>query len=189
MANNEMTSVIASTKTATGPRPPENWLACGFATQWRPLGHAPLRAPFVVLVLLGTGCATMFSGSTKDVEIRAPSDAMVEIAKERAQGMPVYQGPPGKVHLDKGYSYLVTVRRAGLPDVILPLGRSMNGTTLLNILWIIPILWGVGVAVDLATGAFWTIPGEAVAPSFPPPSVVPPSPPPPAAPAPPATEM
>jgi hypothetical protein len=143
---------------------------------------------FFVLCLPLAGCASIFSGSSKDVEVRAPPDALVEVVKAKAPGMPVYRGPPGKVHLDTGYSYQVTVKRSGRDDLILPLDRSLDGATFLNILWVIPILWGVGVAVDMATGAFWTIPGHLDTrwPELPPVLCPPPPPAPPMPPPPPA---
>ena len=134
-----------------------------------------------------TACASIFSGSSKDVDVQVPPGALVEIAKMKSSA-PVYRGRGGKVRLDTGYGYLVTVKNPGrLPgepsqeDLIFPIDRRIDGATFLNILWVIPIFIGAGVGIDMATGAFWTLPGHVsaswpVMPLPPPPPVAPPPP-------------
>ncbi len=120
------------------------------------------KLSLAVLSLSLSGCATIWSGNTKDVNVQVPPGSVVEI--ERAKNTStVYRGSGGIVRLDTSYSYLIAVTTPGDPTraaMLLPLDRRLDGATFLNILWVIPIFWGVGVAVDMATGSFWTLPGE-----------------------------
>jgi hypothetical protein len=113
-----------------------------------------------------SGCATILSGNSKQVDVQVPRGSLVEIAQAKSSAA-VYRGPGGMVTLNTGYSYLVTVKNPGrLPgdpsqeDMILPLDRRLDGATILNVLWVIPVFWAIGVAVDMATGSFWTLPAE-----------------------------
>lgn len=135
----------------------------------------------IVAVLANTGCGTIIKGGKQDIEIRSPApDA--EVTVKSFKGRDVYQGPPGRVSLAREDSYTVTVTAPGYRDRKVTITKSMSGWMFGNVVWILPIFWGIGVAVDAASGGLWTLGDSEVdvplvrAPAAPAPSPTPPAP-------------
>ena len=118
-----------------------------------------MKRMLIPLLPFMAGCATIFSGSQQDVAIQAPSDATVEIAKMQ-NSAPIYNGAGGAIKLDTGSNYIVTVKRQGSANLVLKLDHHINGVTFVNFLFIFPVFMGVGFAIDLFSGATWTLPGN-----------------------------
>lgn len=116
-----------------------------------------MRSALVVVSLVAlTGCGTIIKGGKQDIEIRSPApDA--EVLVKSFKGRDVYQGPPGKMSLAREDSYTVTVTAPGYRERKVTITKSMSGWAFGNLIWIIPILWGVGIAVDASSGALWTL--------------------------------
>lgn len=114
------------------------------------------RALVVASLLILPGCGTMINGSKQDIAIRSPMpDA--EVTVKSFKGRDVYQGPPGLVSLAREDSYTVTVTAPGYRERKVTITKSMSGWTFGNLVWILPILWGVGIAVDASSGGLWTL--------------------------------
>ena len=139
-----------ATGTQTVGRPPSVALAPSPATG-KTGGVAALT-----LALAVSGCGTIIKGGKQDIEIRTPApDA--EVTVKSFKGRDVYQGPPGRVQLAREDSYTVTVTAPGYRERKVTITKSMSGWVFGNLIWVIPILWGVGVAVDAASGGLWTL--------------------------------
>lgn len=102
------------------------------------------------------GCGTIVKGGKQDIDIRSPvPDA--EVTVKSFKGRDVYQGPPGKVTLAREDQYTVTVRAPGYRERKVTISHSISGWMFANVVWVLPILWGVGIAVDAASGGLWTL--------------------------------
>ena len=54
----------------------------------------------------------------------------------------------------KGVAYVVSLSRAGYKDTIVPIESTLTGRTFLwNWVWVHPLFWAIGLAVDFSTGA------------------------------------
>jgi hypothetical protein len=108
-------------------------------------------------VLLLSGCATIFEGTSQSVAIStepAGADCTVDRAGSRiGQVNPT----PGSIHVDKSKNDLtVSCKRAGYLTATMAQSPKFQGTTFGNIL-----LGGlVGVAVDAASGANFEYPND-----------------------------
>jgi hypothetical protein len=115
-----------------------------------------MRGAVVLLSVALMGCGTIIKGGTQEVVIRTPApDA--EIVVKSFKGRDVYQGPPGIVKLAREDSYVVTVAAPGYRERKITITKSISGWMFANLIWVIPILWGVGIAVDAASGGLWTL--------------------------------
>lgn len=114
--------------------------------------------PCVGALVFFTGCASMMVGTRQSVALDSkPSGAEVTVYNNH--GEVVFQGttpcmpklertPPESVRPN----YVVLIRKEGFTPVQLPLKSEMNRAYLANILF-----GGVGLAIDPATGAMWTL--------------------------------
>ncbi|MBL8606072.1 MAG: hypothetical protein JNL38_02080 [Myxococcales bacterium] len=99
-----------------------------------------------------SGCATIFTGSKTTLSVSAsPSDADVTVRD--TSGAELYKGPPTSVEVSKKRALTVHVEADGYETQTVGVGQSISGATFANILFVIPILIGVGVAVDAFSGA------------------------------------
>src|SRR5262245_54619962 len=113
---------------------------------------------FVMSTALGLGgCATIVKGGRQDVTIQSPTpDAEVSI--KSFKGREIFSGPlPAKVRLHREDQYTLTVTAPGHKEQKTTITKSMSGWAFGNLIWVLPILWGVGIAVDAASGALWTL--------------------------------
>jgi hypothetical protein len=132
---------------------------------------------FAGLLAPSAGCASIFSGSQQNIFI-ASSPPMATIL---VNGAPM-GNTPATVRLARSGHYTVTINLPGYQPYQMTLQREVNGWFFANL-----ILGGlVGMIIDAATGAMWTLSPTTVstglAPSgYPPPGSAPPyAPPPPA---------
>lgn len=135
----------------------------------------------VGVLALCASCATIMKGSSTDVTITSPTPgAEVSIRSKRNSADEVYSGPaPAKTEVRKGEEYTVIVSAPGYKPRTFTLEKGFQGWTVGNLIWILPIFWGVGVAVDAMDGAMWTLSPEhidapLVAAPAPPPTPAPP---------------
>ena len=99
-----------------------------------------------------SGCATIFSGSKTTLSVSAsPSDA--EVTVRDTSGAELYKGPPTSVEVSKKRALTVHVEADGYESQTVGVGQGISGATFANILFVLPILIGVGVAVDALSGA------------------------------------
>lgn len=137
-----------------------------------------MRALVVGLVLGCVGCGTIVNGGHQDVSVHSPTPN-AEMVVKSYKGREVYSGPTGKVSLSRDDQYTITVTAPGFKERKLTVTKSMSGWTFGNLVWILPILWGVGIAVDAASGGLWKLSPEETTVSLkpeptPPPPVTPP---------------
>jgi hypothetical protein len=115
-----------------------------------------LLAAAMASALLLSGCATLFSGSSQEVEIQSePSEAeiMVEGTKRAETPATIEVTRP-----EQGDPPEITINKEGYEERSLQLNKSFNGITLLNILNPFNYALGVpvlGFGVDWFTGALW----------------------------------
>jgi hypothetical protein len=110
----------------------------------------------VVSLVALSGCGTIIKGGSQDIIIRSPApDA--EVTVKSFKGRDVYQGPPGTVKLAREDSYTVTVTAPGYRERKVTITKSISGWMFGNLIWVLPIFWGIGVAVDASSGGLWTL--------------------------------
>jgi hypothetical protein len=114
--------------------------------------------PCVAAMGLLTGCASMMVGTRQTVALDSKPSA-AEVLVYDSHGKVVYQGTtPCTPELTRTApeaqrpNYTVLIRKQGYTSVQLPLKSEMNRAYLANIL-----CGGVGLAIDPATGAMWTL--------------------------------
>jgi hypothetical protein len=103
-----------------------------------------------------TGCGTIINGGHQEIAF-ASSTPGAEMSIQSFKGREVYNGPTGTVRLARDEQYTVTIRAAGFRDRKLTITKSMSGWMFGNLALVLPILWGVGVAVDAASGGLWSL--------------------------------
>lgn len=138
-----------------------------------------MRMGILLLALaLGTGgCATIVKGGRAELVVNSPTpDAEVSI--KAFSGPEVYAGPaPAKVKVSKSDQYTVIVSAPGYKTQRQVVSKSVSGWMFGNLIWVIPILWGVGIAVDAMSGALWSLdPDEMTIRLVPAPAAAPPAP-------------
>jgi len=97
---------------------------------------------------LGTsGCALIVNGTKDSVFIDSvPSGAIVQV-----DGKPVAR-TPAKIYISRGYPARVTVEKEGyLPEELVFARHFDAGWILFDLL----LTLGIGIPIDLATGAVW----------------------------------
>src|SRR5437870_3087434 len=110
------------------------------------------------------GCMTMTHGRSQTIEVQtSPPGARVTIRPVHGDlvspaSVTMRRKPGSTINVpDARYehaSYLVTASRPGYKDASVPVeSKIAKGTWLRNWIWIHPVLWGIGVVVDLSTGA------------------------------------
>lgn len=113
--------------------------------------------PAICLALLAnSGCATIIKGGRQDVTVTSSTPG-AEVSIKSFNGNEVYNGPPSTVRLQREYGYTVIVRAKGFKERKTTITKSLSGWAFGNLIWIIPILWGVGIAIDAASGALWSL--------------------------------
>ncbi len=116
-----------------------------------------MRKMGVALILATTGCASIVNGGNQRVTIQSPvPDA--EIHVKSFKGREVYSGPsPARLKVARDDQYTVEVMAPGYKPQKQVISKSMSGWTFGNLIWILPPLWGVGLAVDAMSGGLWTL--------------------------------
>jgi len=116
------------------------------------------------LCILMGGCMAMTRGRSQIIEIRSnPPGATVSIRPVDSNllspaHVELRRKPPSTVNVPEagheGVAYVVSLSRAGYKDAIVPIESRVSGQTFVrNLIWIHPVFWGIGLAVDLSTGA------------------------------------
>ena len=102
----------------------------------------------VSVVMLTTGCASMFSGTTSNVNVTStPTGADCNVL-----GHGVHT--PGNLVLEKTHSDLtINCQKEGYADGSAKIISSFNTTSLVNILTLYGMV--IGFIVDFSTGAAW----------------------------------
>ena len=102
----------------------------------------------VSVVMLTTGCASMFSGTTSNVNVTStPTGADCNVT-----GHGVHT--PGNIVLEKTHSDLtINCQKEGYADGSAKIISSFNTTSLVNILTLYGMI--IGFIVDFSTGAAW----------------------------------
>ena len=108
------------------------------------------------LALSSAGCATIFSGSSQEVQIRSsPSIANVKIERTVSGGglVSVWSGStPAVVNLKRKYPYLVSISQEGYKTSELGIQKTTNGWVFGNLIFF-PLGTLVGAGIDYGTGA------------------------------------
>src|SRR4051812_12932277 len=113
-----------------------------------------MRTHGAVLIVAATcfGCATIMKGGSTTVVVTSPTPN-AEVTVRSLAGPEVYSGPlPASIVVNKRNEYLVTVSSRGFGSRRQQLSHGFQGWTVANLLWVIPIFWGIGVAVDAMSG-------------------------------------
>ncbi|MBK8010922.1 MAG: hypothetical protein IPK13_06200 [Deltaproteobacteria bacterium] len=110
--------------------------------------EARRRAIRGVMILLlagfGSGCATMFSGSTQQLQVQvSPPDAQLTV-----DGQP---RSVGVLELERGKTHTLEASKEGLGTRRVMVAQSLNGWFFANLLWG-PGFW-IGMLVDAMTGS------------------------------------
>lgn len=131
-----------------------------------------------------TGCASIVNGGNQKIEVASPvPDA--EIVVKSFKGREVYAGPsPASLKVSRDDQYTIEVTAPGYKSQKQVISKSMSGWVFGNLIWILPPLWGVGLAVDAMSGGLWTLDPDrltiglvrAPAQVTPPPAIEPPVP-------------
>jgi hypothetical protein len=126
---------------------------------------------WAVLILLGTalcatGCLRMVRGTTQPIDVTTtPPGARVTIRPghidmasparvmlhRKGEGTVNAPGAPDAV-------YLVTASLPGYRDATVAITRRTSGEVFTrNIVWLHPLFWGIGLAVDFSSGAAYEL--------------------------------
>ncbi|MFH5834088.1 PEGA domain-containing protein [Halalkalibaculum sp. DA384] len=111
------------------------------------------KAPIATLLIVSfflTSCATIFKGSTAEVRFNSsPSGAEVLIDE-------INKGEtPTSAQLARSESHTVTFQKDGYEDVKVKINKKFDGAT--TILGNLVSWWLLGVVVDVASGAAYTL--------------------------------
>jgi len=105
-----------------------------------------LTIALVVLAVTGTGCATMFTGTSQPVAVSSnPSGARVFVNGSYFGVTPV------SVLLNTRSDYDIILQHEGFQDTTVTVARRFNPVALLNVVNI--VFW----LIDLSTGALWRL--------------------------------
>jgi len=89
------------------------------------------------------GCASMFNGSSQTVSVRS------DVAGTKLYVNEIYVGKnSGIATLKKKKNYVITARKEGCSDTLIPVSKSFDATTLLGLL----IDWGI-ISILIVDGA------------------------------------
>lgn len=130
------------------------------------------------MILATTGCGSIVNGGMQKLDVRSPTPN-ADIHIKSFKGDEIYSGPsPAKVEVSRKDQYTIEVSAPGYRPMRQVVWQNMSGWTIGNLIWILPIFWGVGIAVDAMTGGVWTLSPDSPDLNLrllppPPPSVVP----------------
>jgi uncharacterized protein YceK len=104
---------------------------------------------FVVLALLLSGCATIFTGTSSRISVSStPPDAYFTVKADN--GMEVGSGKtPSSIRVSKGKDYYVEITLDGYKPKSVMVGKQFNAVSVLNFTNL--LAWGI----DLLSGAIW----------------------------------
>ena len=116
----------------------------------------------ILFAVLLSGCATMLSGTTQNIEIEAVNDSTHEVIADASCTVQDGKGRtytvdsnPGTILVTKGQGALsVDCKKAGFKKKHVAVGESFNAMTVANV-----IFWP-GAIVDAATGAIQKYPSK-----------------------------
>jgi hypothetical protein len=83
----------------------------------------------VTTLLMTTGCASMFHGSTQQVSVRSNVPGTELFVNEAYVGK-----DNGVTTFQKSKNYMITARKAGCTDTTIPASKSFDAITLLGVL-------------------------------------------------------
>lgn len=112
----------------------------------------------VILIFSFISCATIFKGSSQNINIMSTPDKAT-ISIKTMSGIEVYNGiTPASITLAKKHEYLVNIKLAGYKESITQVSQSLQG-------W----FWGnllcggvVGMLIDYFSGAMWDLEPETI---------------------------
>jgi hypothetical protein len=104
-----------------------------------------------IVVGAGSGCATMFTGSTQQLTVSSQPPGARVIVNGSYSGV-----TPVALLLKTEHDYGIILQREGYRDTAVPVYREFNPVAILNLVSL--ICW----VVDVATGALWRLTPGAV---------------------------
>ncbi len=118
----------------------------------------------VLLTVTLPACMTMIHGRSQTIEVQtSPPGARVTIRPVRGDlvspaTVTLRRKPESIINVPdaphENAAYLVAASRPGYKDASVPVNSKIaTATWWRNLIWLHPVLWGVGVAIDLSTGA------------------------------------
>lgn len=115
--------------------------------------YSVLSVFLTVTLLLSTGCATIFTGTTQSVDFSSsPTGAKVDVDGKTCTA-------PCSIEVAKGESHKAIITKDGRSETVV-LGTSFNAISILNMLGL------VGWIVDIATGAVYNVSPDMVNADF-----------------------
>jgi hypothetical protein len=102
-----------------------------------------MRHTVLLIVLLLTGCSTVFHGSQQPVSFNSEPEGAQVLVDGNLMGR-----TPMTVNLKKNQHKFVVIKKEGYQAQTMPLTTSFDGLTFLNILW-------DSSTTDLITGNAW----------------------------------
>ena len=101
------------------------------------------QLPFLLLLVLSSSCATIFTGTSQDVYFTSePSGALVMLDGQPLGRTPLITKVPRRLR-----SRLISYELEGYEPVVQEMGNRVNGVTFINLLW-----WP-GFVIDAVSGA------------------------------------
>ena len=101
------------------------------------------QLPFLLLLVLSSSCATIFTGTSQDVYFTSePSGALVMLDGQPLGRTPLITKVPRRLR-----SRLISYELEGHEPVVQEMGNRVNGVTFINLLW-----WP-GFVIDAVSGA------------------------------------
>ena len=101
------------------------------------------QLPLLLLLVLSSSCATIFTGTSQDVYFTSePSGALVMLDGQPLGRTPLITKVPRRLR-----SRLISYELEGYEPVVQEMGNRVNGVTFINLLW-----WP-GFVIDAVSGA------------------------------------
>ena len=130
--------------------------------------HRTIMVLCVLTMLLAVGCMRMTRGPLQTVDVQTrPPGAMVTIRPASGDfvspaKISLSRKPPATVNVSepgyRGAAYIVTASKPGYKDESVPIESKISiDTWVRNLIWIHPLLFGLGVVVDVTSGSAYEL--------------------------------
>ena len=121
-----------------------------------------------LLALVSIGCMRMIRGQSQIIDVQTnPPGARVTIRPtpgdfESPAKVALSRKPPSTVNVSEpGYrdaAYIVTASKPGYRDAAVPIESNISTDTWIrNLIWIHPLFYGLGLLVDVTSGAAYEL--------------------------------